>query len=87
MSNEKKHDYRDTIKEAADLPNDTVDKEAQRALDRERKIDAEAAYETLAYTSSMGMLGIEEQAAGLMQMELAQELLYLFDNRDDNDAE
>lgn len=71
-----KHDYRDTIREAAELDDK---KEAAQALERERRIDAETAYEAFAVTSSMGMLGMEETEANLLQLELAQELLYRFD--------
>ncbi|MCM1368604.1 MAG: hypothetical protein NC184_07335 [Roseburia sp.] len=70
------HDYRDTIREAAELDED---KEARIALERERQTDAETAYEAFAVAASMGTLGMEETEANLLQLELAQELLYRFD--------
>ena len=48
------HDYKDTIKEATE----GGDKTDEQALARAKKIDAEAAYEALAVTSSMVMLGM-----------------------------
>ncbi len=79
---EQHHDYHDTIKEAAEIEDG-----GEAPEDRERRLDSEAAYEVLAVTSSMGMLGMENQAANLLQLELAQELLYNLDpdthNNDD----
>lgn len=71
-----KHDYRDTIREAAELDEE---KNAREALEREKQIDAETAYEAFAVAASMGMLGMEETEANLLQLELAQELMYRFD--------
>ncbi len=51
-----------------------------------RKNDAELAYELLAVNSSMGMLGMEETNANLIQLELAAEIMHNFDpesNQDD----
>ena len=66
---ENEHDFRDTIRDAADL--DDVHEKHRRDL-----IDSELAYELLAVNSSMGMIGMEETAANLMQLELAREFLY-----------
>ncbi len=76
---EDEHDFRKTIHDATFLESDDA------ALMRERHMDADAAYESLALTSSMGMFGMEETAANLMQLEMAQEMLYKFalDAKDD----
>lgn len=71
------HDYKDTIKEAAEVPSERD----EHALERSRHADSEAAYETLAINCSMGMLGMEPTTASLIQLELAQELLYKFDEQ------
>ena len=64
------HDYKDTIAEAAELDNS---KSGKFAAERVKRAEAEAAYEALAVTSSMGMLGMEQTTANLLQLELAQE--------------
>ncbi|MCH5165602.1 MAG: hypothetical protein J1G01_04300 [Clostridiales bacterium] len=69
------HDYHKTIEKAAGIDNDS-----DRAQRRAEDIDRDAAYEALALTSSMGMLGLEPTNANLLQMELAQELLYKFND-------
>lgn len=76
---EKAHDYRDTIKDAAEFEDD-----GKAAARREQESDAAAAYETMAITSAMNMLGLDEQAANLLQLELAQELLYVEDPQTHN---
>ncbi len=53
-----------------------VDDDAECVREREEKLDSEFAYEALAITSSMGMLGMEEENANLVQLALAQQLLY-----------
>ena len=76
------HDYKDTIAEAAELD--------KFAAERVKRAEAEAAYEALAVTSSMGMLGMEQTTANLLQLELAQELAFKYDeiyNAADDDGE
>lgn len=82
--NEKKHDYTDTVKHAAGV--EETEHERIRDDARMRKNDAELAYELLAVNSSMGMLGMEETNANLIQLELAAEIMHNFDpesNQDD----
>ncbi len=67
---EEEYDFKRTIREAADLDSDI------RALERARKLDAEIAYETLAVNASMGMYGTDDTVANLMQLGMAEELLY-----------
>lgn len=67
---EEEHDFRKTIEAAAEL---SVDPHEQHAKER---LEDEIAYEMLAVNSSMGMFGMEETAADLMQLELAREMLY-----------
>lgn len=76
---EKTHDYKDTIKEAAEFEDD-----GKAAARREQRADAAAAYETMAMTSAMNVLGMEEQMADMLQLELAQELLYIEDPQSHN---
>ena len=76
---EKKHDYKDTIKDAAEIEDD-----GKAAAERERRADKAAAYETLAVTSAMNVLGMEQEEANLIQLELAQELMYLEDPQSHN---
>ncbi len=81
------HDYKDTIAEAAELDNA---KSGKFAAERVKRTEAEAAYEALAVTSSMGMLGMEQTTANLLQLELAQELAFKYDeiyNAADDDEE
>ena len=77
---EKQHDYKDTIKEAAELEGD-----GKAASERERKTDNEIAYEAFAVTSAMNMLGMEQEGANLCQLELAQEIMYIDDPQTHND--
>lgn len=71
------HDYTDTIDQALGLDEDS-ERAQSLAEERERDLD----FETLAVASSMGMLGMEETNANLLQLELAQELMLQLD--DDN---
>lgn len=66
---EEEHDFKKTLKEAADL-DDT------HAIDRAKRLDAEMAYEMLAVSSSMGMFGMQEAVPELINLELAQEMMY-----------
>lgn len=65
------HDYKDTIRQAAELDGD-----GEREIRRENKLDAEFAYEALAVTTEMGMYGQNQALSELLQLQLAQELLY-----------
>lgn len=65
------HDWRDTVQEATGT-NAIEEREADRAKRR----DAEIAYEGLAFAASMGMIGMEEQTAHLVQLNMAQQLAY-----------
>lgn len=67
---EKKHTYKDTIKEAAEL-----DENGDAERKRENRIDAEIAYETLALSSSMGMLGEEQTQADLLELAMVRQLI------------
>lgn len=67
---ENEHDFKDTIREAADVDEDVHERH------RRERLDSEIAYEMLAVSSAMGMYGMEETAANLMQLELAREMLY-----------
>lgn len=67
----KHHDWRDTVKEAAG-----TDEIEEAETDRIKRRDAEIAYEGLAFAASMGMIGMEEQTANLLQLNLAQQLAY-----------
>ncbi len=66
----REHDFKKTIAEAA-----YADDEAVEARRRERLQD-ELSYALLAINSSMGMFGMEETTAELIQLEMAQEFLY-----------
>ena len=80
------HDYKDTIAEAAELEGTN----GKLAAERARRAESEAAYEALAITSAMGMLGMEQTTANLLQLELAQELAFKYDeiyNTNDDDGE
>lgn len=72
---EEEHDFKRTIREAADL--DDGDRRA-----RAKRREAEFAYEVLAVDASMGMFGMEESVADLMRLAMAQELLYKLDAPD-----
>ena len=65
------HDYKDTLKDIT-YAEDNAKAEEERA----KRLDAEIAYEALAVSSSMGMFGMEQEAAELIQLQLAQEVLY-----------
>ena len=65
---EEQHDFRKTIEAAAELGVDPHEQHAKEWLD--------IAYEMLAVNSAMGMFGMEETAADLMQLELAREMIY-----------
>ena len=67
---EEQHDFRKTIEAAAELG---VDPHEQHAKER---FEDDIAYEMLAVNSAMGMFGMEETAADLMQLELAREMIY-----------
>lgn len=67
---ENEHDFKDTIREAADVDEDVHERH------RRERLDSEIAYEMLAVSSAMGMYGMEETSANLMQLELAREMLY-----------
>lgn len=75
---EEEHDFKKTLKEAADL-DDVHD------LARAKRLDAEIAYEALAVSSSMGMFGMQEAVPELMSLELAREMLYK--QQEQNDTE
>lgn len=79
----KKHDYTDTVKQAAG----TEQTEHERIKDdaKKHRIDRELAYELLAVNSSMGMLGMEETGANLIQLELAAEIMHEFDPENTQD--
>lgn len=66
-----KHDYKDTLNDIlyAEDKSDEARKQAKRR-------DAEIAYEALAVSSSMGMLGMEDELSELLQLQLTQEVLY-----------
>lgn len=66
-----KHDYKDTLNEIL-YAEDKSDKAQQAAKRR----DAEIAYEALAVSSAMGACGTEDELAGLLQLQLTQEVLY-----------
>lgn len=66
-----KHDYKDTLNDIL-YAEDKAD-QAQRAANRR---DAEIAYEALAISSAMGTLGMEDEIAELLQLQLTQEVLY-----------
>ena len=75
---EEEHDFKRTLREAKDLDRD-------ERVNHARRLDSEMAYELLAVNSSMGMFGMEESAAELMRLQMAQELLYKYNEQ--NDAE
>lgn len=66
-----KHDYKDTLNEI--LHSEDKADQAQKAAKRR---DAEIAYESLALSSCMGAAGMEDELAGLLQLQLTQEVLY-----------
>lgn len=71
MDNTTEKHIRETIQSAKD-----VDDSAKRVRDREKRLDAELGYEALAVTASMGMLGMNEESANLIELELAKQLMY-----------
>lgn len=68
MNNDTEKHVEQTIKEATD-----VDLSAEQVKKREERIDAELGYEALALTASMGVLGMEETNANLLQLEFAEQ--------------
>lgn len=81
--NKNKHDYHDTIKQATG-----TEETAHELLQddaRARKTDRALAYELLAVNCSMGMLGLNEDSANLVQMELASEIMHNFDPENEQD--
>lgn len=66
-----KHDYRDTLNEIL-----FAEDKADAAQNQAKRRDAEIAYEALAVSSSMGMLGMEDELSELLQLQLTQETLY-----------
>ena len=74
------HDYKDTIAQAAEL--DGGSERAER-IAQERADDLN--YEAFAVASAMGMLGMEETNASLLQLELAQELMVQMDEDDEDE--
>ena len=65
------HDYKDTIKAIT-----YAEDENETAEDAARRRDAEIGYEALALSSCMGALGMEQEYAELLQLQLTQEVLY-----------
>ena len=65
------HDYKDTIEQATG-----ISEEEKAEMERNKRRDAEMAFEAMAVASSMGMFGQQDEVSGLIQLELAQEMLY-----------
>lgn len=78
----KTHDYQDTINEAAGIENDE-----ESVAKREAKQDALLKYETLAVNSAMGMFGMEQNEANILQLEFAQELLYDLNRKENEEGD
>lgn len=74
----KEHDYKDTIDEINNAEDNA--EAAKRAARR----DAEIAYESLALSSAMGMDGMEDELAELLQLQLTQEVLYKTKQENEN---
>ncbi len=68
MENKHKHDYTDTIRQAAQL-DETTDRE-----DGMRDIDAETALDALSLSAAMGTYAQDETVANFLELELAAEL-------------
>lgn len=68
----KRHNYKDTIKEAAGINDDNDD------IRRKRKTEL-FDYEVLAVDCAMGAIGHNQTLANLLQLELAQELMCKLD--------
>ena len=66
-----KHDYKDTLNDIL-----YAEDKAATAQNQAKHRDAEIAYEALAVSSSMGMLGMEDELSELLQLQLTQEVLY-----------
>lgn len=73
------NDYKDTINEI-----NNAEDNAEKALQADKRRDAEIAYETLAVSSCMGMLGMEDEMAGLLQLQLTQEVFYKANQQNDD---
>lgn len=67
---EQEHDFKKTIREAADIDGD------RRIAQRSKRLDAEMAYETLAVNASMGAFGMDETVGELIGLQMTEELLY-----------
>lgn len=65
------NDYKNTIEQATGIP-----EEENAEIERKKRRDAEMAFEAMAVASSMGTFGQQDEVAGLIQLELAQELLH-----------
>lgn len=81
--NKNNHDYTDTIKQAAGI--EETEHERIRDDNKKSRSDRELAYELLAVNSAMGMLGMEETNANLIQLELAAETMHNFDPENNAD--
>ncbi|MCH5160425.1 MAG: hypothetical protein J1G04_00185 [Clostridiales bacterium] len=75
---EDRHDFRQTIKDANEM---TSNGSAERK--REKRLSDDRAYTALAITSAMGNNAFDATTANLIQLEMAQEMLYLFDPEND----
>ena len=82
MDNRTEKHIQETIQSASD-----VDDSPERVRDREKRLDAEIGYEALAVTSSMGMLGMNEESANLIELELAEQLMYKSSLQNDEPTE
>lgn len=67
------HDYKDTLNEIL-YAEDNAKSDA--AKEQAKRTDAEIAYEALAVSSAMGMVGMEDELSELLQLQLTQEVLY-----------
>ena len=79
---EKMHDFRDTIREAAEIESD-----GKQEAEREQRLNEETAYTALAITAAMGNNGFDANTANLLELEMAQEMLYLFDPENGEEQE
>lgn len=77
----RKNNYKRTIKQAAGLA-ETEHATLQRR-EHERDLDRAIAYETTALASSMGMLGMEDENSELLQLEMAQEIMFKINEETD----
>ena len=76
------HDYKDTIEQATGVP-----EEENAEIEREKRRDAEMAFEAMAVASSMGMYGQQDDVAGLIQLELTQEMLYNLEHPNESEED